>query len=151
MGTNFYLIHPIPQEKKEEFKRKVDSTDNLDEIYDAITEVFGVKEDYRTGDTNYRVHIGKRSCGWQFLFSRAIERHCRLTEKGIKKWLGTGKIVDEYGDEYTVEEFWKESVEGFKSGITSDEYYKEHPEERFRSYDYLTNGLRFTSDYRDFS
>lgn len=145
MGTNFYLIHPIPQEKKEELKKFIDSTDDIEDITNAVDDILDTQKNYETEDTRYKIHIGKRSMGWQFLFSRTLEDYCALTRNGITEWLKTGQIVDEYGEKYSSEDFWKE-VEACKDGMTSYDYEKKHPDEHTRAGygDYINDGLRFT-------
>ena len=47
------------------------------------------------------IHLGKTSCGWQFLFhkNRSVKDY-----KSFCKFIKTGKIVDEYGSVVTEEE-----------------------------------------------
>jgi len=56
------------------------------------------------GRGDKKKHIGKRSAGWSFTF-QATEYICSYVD-----WLSflennVGKIVDEYGDEMTLQEF----------------------------------------------
>ncbi len=70
-----------------------------------------------------RIHIGRRSCGWTFLF-RAWKEESYPRLLSYKNWLKffkdePGVIVDEYGKEYSVEEF-KNVIEDFKDGKKAD-------------------------------
>ena len=133
MGTNFYYIRPIPQSKKTEMKSRIDEINNIEDLYEMITDVLEPHVDPTTEDNVYNIHIGKRSGGWQFLFSLAISDYCEsLTKEGILDWLRTGIIVDEYGEKYTPEQFWKECVDDCSNGKISNEN------------DQVINGLRFT-------
>lgn len=50
-------------------------------------------------------HIGKRSCGWVFHFQAYPELNVRTVEDW-RTLTKTGFIYDEYGVEYTYNEFW---------------------------------------------
>ena len=58
-----------------------------------------------------KIHIGKSSCGWTFLF------HGTSTIRSASHWREItkgGKITDEYGTVWSYEDFWAK-VEGLKS------------------------------------
>ena len=52
-------------------------------------------------------HIGKRSAGWVFHF-QAHEKPNIKTVRGMRKYTRLGFIYDEYGREYSYDEFWLE-------------------------------------------
>ena len=56
-------------------------------------------------DLDEGMHIGKRSCGWVFCF-QAYEKPKIKTVKQMKKVTFNGFIYDEYGEEFTYQDFW---------------------------------------------
>ena len=80
------------------------------------------------------VHLCKISYGWQVCFDHNWGKYYMPTRRDLTAFLsepGTG-IFDEYGAEYTLEQFWNE-VDGHnaneRSIYTSERYEKEHPNE----------------------
>lgn len=51
-----------------------------------------------------RVHIGKSSAGWKFMFHAAPDKYRTFGQ--LRAWLKDYKIVDEYGEHKTHEEFF---------------------------------------------
>ena len=101
------------------------------------------------------VHIGKSSCGWQFLFHLGIRKYTcgqSLKKEDIDKWFRSGIIVDEYGDEISVDDFWT-LVDTKKDAMDYGQYYKKNPKDAYycRGYDQQIDGLRFTKDETEFS
>ena len=101
------------------------------------------------------MHIGKSSCGWQFLFYLGIRKYTcgqSLKKEDIDKWFRSGIIVDEYGDEISVDDFWV-LVDTKKNAMDYDQYYKKNPKDAYycRGYDQQIDGLRFTKDETEFS
>lgn len=66
------------------------------------------------------LHIGKRSVGWQFNFrAYTTDQHGFQREiRSRRDWEGrideVGTVTDEYGHEYTPEQFWAEVDESRK-------------------------------------
>lgn len=135
MGTNFYL-HRIPTE--EDIKKIHEAVDKLD--FDDAK--------YQMKLADKEIHIGKRSCGWQFHFDihRNMEwedcedgmeippeEFCleRVKEYIVEKIAEGWELKDEYGEVFTPEQFWEEEVGGSlycKKGFHNHEtYYKAHP------------------------
>ena len=53
------------------------------------------------------------------------------SKESLIKWLKSGQIVDEYGDEFTFDQFWNEEIANFLyKGYDLDSYAKEHYKER---------------------
>jgi len=94
MGTNFYCAYRITPEKHKTLQELLDKN-MYKELIDTLMNF--TKE----------IHIGKRSCGWQFLFESG-PWECNL--QSIKDFLSQPdiEIYDEYGIYFTSEEFWKE-------------------------------------------
>ena len=73
MGTNFYArIIPKEDEKNELINKIVNN--QFDEIEELTSELYGNRNEYtRKGNV---IHLGKRSCGWKFLWNPNIIRYC---------------------------------------------------------------------------
>lgn len=72
------------------------------------------------------IHIGKSSAGWQFHFQGYIDRDSFPKIASFEDWkreLQVGKIVDEYGREYTLPEFI-EIVEAKQKVLTNINHYE---------------------------
>ena len=147
MGTNYYWKPLITEEEREALLEKTKNVKTLQEIKDFIyNDILKERE--------AEVHIGKSSCGWQFLFHLGIRKYTcgqSLKREDIDKWLRSGIIIDEYGDEISVDKFWQ-LIDTKKDGMDYGEYYKNFPEDRYcRGYDQQIDGLRFTKDETEFS
>lgn len=148
MGTNYYWRPLMTEEQREKILDKVKKSKTLQSIRDFI--YYNILEEHPM-----EVHIGKSSAGWQFLFSLGIRKHIRgqsLKREDIDEWLRSGIIVDEYGDEESVDDFWK-MVDSKKDGMDYDEYYEKYPYHTYysRGFDQYIDGLRFTKDEIEFS
>ena len=97
MGTNFYCKR-IPT--KEQLNSIADLVVN-EKLDDAINEL---------QEVNQKIHICKRSCGWQIGFDHNNGEYYQPTRKSLEEFLSRPDIVifDEYNRKYTYEEFWKE-------------------------------------------
>ena len=113
MGTNFYLKRRLNKQQKEEIKKLIDSDGDYYEIVDKLYDC-------------HPVHIGKRSCGWRFLWDCHYFEHFEPNEESIKKFLQSGQIVDEYKEEFTYDQFINEEIgQTMTEGLTLEEYYKD--------------------------
>lgn len=97
MGTNFYM-------------KRIPTEDDIQKINELTTQrLFNELQNYVT-EINEEIHIGKRSGGWKFLFNHQDGKYFDPHhQESLKAWLDDPhyKIVDEYGEEYTFEEFWQ--------------------------------------------
>jgi hypothetical protein len=59
----------------------------------------------KCGRPSERLHIGKSSAGWRFLF-QFIEDKAR-TPLEWQSLIHNNRIMDEYGDEMSEQEFWR--------------------------------------------
>lgn len=153
MGTNVYYIKPITELEKEELKKRVDSVDNYDDLIDEIQKVLKYQYSYNLGDSTHKIHIGKRSSGWKFLFSLALRNHLDIDhdfKENLRKFLEIGYIEDEYGERYDFDTFWKEFVVDFQDGIDSEEYNKREPNQMYPGHDTYHCGYRFTDKEVEF-
>ena len=144
MGTNYYLCPIIKEEELKKLSNSLKECKTLYELKNSIHEITDYKKD--------RIHIGKSSYGWQFLFNLNIESYVpTISRNNIDKWLTTGIIFDEYDNKVDRKDFWK-IVDSKKDGMNYDEYYENFPEDRdYRGYDQYIDGLRFTISKYEFS
>ena len=97
MGTNFYCKRIPTQEQLNSIAKLVVSK-QIDEAIDKLNEV------------NERIHICKCSCGWQVGFDHNNGEYYEPTRKSLEEFLSQPGMVinDEYNNEYSYDEFWKE-------------------------------------------
>ena len=97
MGTNFYCKRIPTQEQLNSIAKLVVSK-QIDEAIDKLNEV------------NEKIHICKRSCGWQVGFDHNNGEYYQPTRKSLEEFLSQPGmvIIDEYNNEYSYDEFWKE-------------------------------------------
>lgn len=96
MGTNFYMKR-IPTEDDIQMMSTLALERKLDELQTFVNEL------------NKEIHIGKRSCGWKFLFNHQDGKYFDpKSQESLKAWLSDPhyQIEDEYGGKLTFEEFW---------------------------------------------
>lgn len=147
MGTNFYLKIPIHKREKEKIIELVNE-DKFEDLVEYVNEL------YKTND----IHLGKRSAGWQFLWDYHNGLYYKPELESIKEFLKKGNIYNEYGEKFTIDQFFKEELYGC---LYKDEhhwdletYQKEHPDEYHWSvdkYEFISEeGLRFSKN-EDFS
>ena len=117
MGTNYYAIKKVSKDKKTQMIHYIvnDMYDEFDELYNNEVK---------------RIHIGKSSCGWKFLFNYNNFKYYEPTRDSINNFLSNEdiKIVDEYGRDITLDKFW-EMVDLKKNGMDNKEFYSRYPDE----------------------
>ena len=156
MGTNFYA-RIIP--KEEDKQRLIDAINNnvYNVIEDLASELYGSRNEYsRRGNV---IHLGKRSCGWKFLWNPNVIRYCDgyidsetkefvpvwkydhvypLTKQGITDFVMREdvEIKDEYGEIQDPKEFLEMAFSwGQENGYTSKTYEESHKgESGYRNY-----------------
>ena len=150
MGTNYYAIRKLPKS----IKGKIcDLLEN--DLYDEAKSLF---------DYNYeKIHIGKQSYGWKFLFNYNNFKYYNLNKESIDKFLKNEDIqlCNEYNDKIEVNEFW-DMVESNREKMDNRTYYKdsvnlpfilmaEHVPYELKDkydvecYEFYSDGLRFSS------
>ena len=114
MGTNFYLKQKLSEQEKEKAIELLNLND-----YDELREML-------PND----IHIGKRSGGWKFHWDHNYFTFFKSSKESLIEWLKSGQIVDEYGDEFTFDQFWNEEIAHFLyEGYDMDSFVKEYPHE----------------------
>ena len=154
IGTNFYAKH-IPTQEEYDAMQKALINKQLDKLQELITKA------------TIQYHIGKRSYGWAFNFQAKEEpRQYWNNEEAqvpwednldsLKEYLNRSdvQIIDEYGKEFTPEQFWNEEIgESLRVHSTKDRnydsietYYCRHPEERtyYAQREKVKDGIRWT-------
>lgn len=156
MGTNFYA-RIIP--KEEDKQKLIDAINNNQHniIVDLASELYGRRNEYtRKGN---EIHLGKRSCGWKFLWNPNIIKYhdgyidpetkdyidvvkydyvYPLTKQGITDFCNKKDIIiyDEYGEQFNPEEFLEMAFSwGQPDGYTGKTYEESHKGETgYRNY-----------------
>ena len=154
MGTNFYAIKQLPNS----IKGKICELIEIDR-YDEAKKLF---------DDNYeKIHIGKSSFGWKFIFDYNHFKYYDLNRKSINDFLCRNdvKLYDEYGEQVSIDDFWR-LVDSKKDGYDNISFYKDSDtlpfllfeelipddlkEYKVEAYEFYSDDLRFAST-TDFS
>ena len=157
MGTNYYRI-PTDAEMQLRKEKLIQSVKNLDISADSVERRFGNQKpdsiyritawDEFTEAT--RIHLGKRNAGWKFLWNFNDNKYYKTGEE-LFKFIRSGRVVNEYGEEINQEEFIEMALNW--NGIDLIEYYKQNPTRRaysFGSEEKYIDGLRVSNSI-DFS
>lgn len=153
MGTNYYAVRIMDGDEKELAKELIEN-DQYEVLIDLINEKYS------------KIHIGKKSYGWKFLFNYHNGRYYEATKRSLNDFLSCHSIIDEYGKEISLESFWR-IVEDSKDGMDNKQYYEREGlskdlvmlddflSEKILSYkpcfyEFYNDGLRF-STLNDFS
>ena len=114
MGTNFYLRQKLSQDQRKEINKALDNGD------------FTKARELLPKD----IHIGKRNGGWKFHWDHNYFQYYKPSKESLIEWLKSGQIVDEYGDEFTFDQFWNEEIAHFLyEGYDMDSFAKKYPHE----------------------
>lgn len=166
MGTNFYkILEYTPSEKQEILQTLQDVANNI--INNGCIDW---RDENKLKSIPYkRIHLGKRSSGWQFLWNHNNGEYYQPSINSIMDFLEKpGKIVDEYDKVFTTDQFLNEEIKKWLWGNderhnwTGRKYYIDNPQETFHCWnyepvkvwgeefdapygDFIVNGLRFSS------
>lgn len=147
MGVNFYWIRQLSSDDKVDIFKAVDSSKSYSELIKNIQNCINYSEDPETEDSSEKIHVGKYSMGWQFLFSRKVLDLCTARKMFIISWLKSGELIDEYGTVYDPEQWWEEYVENNKTLLDSRAYIQQYQNGVGNPSDIIVNNLRFTDKY----
>lgn len=165
MGTNYYRI-PLEKDIQERQLSLIDEVTKLDISPDSIIrgfhldsyndDVMSYNSPWYTFLRDIKVHVGKRSSGWKFLWN--FHKHIFYKNKEeLFKYIRSGRIVNEYGELQDTEEFIKMALDwGQPDGhVIDDNYYKRQFDDKGKSrpnyisssdhYDTFIDGLRISS------
>ena len=117
MSTNYFRI-PKPSEVRVKYLDLVEQINGLD-----IWSPNNIRNDFRTIERGFdnlspwdvfledmKIHIGKRSSGWKFLWNFQDNKFYTNKEE-LLSFIRSGRIVDEYGELQDTEEFIKMALE----------------------------------------
>jgi len=151
MSTNYYKI-PKTTEVRERYVKLVEEISNLD-----IWSPENIYNEFRTTEKGFerwsawdefldgmKIHIGKRSGGWKFLWNFQDNKFYSNKEE-LLKFIRSGRIVDEYGELQDTEEFIKMALEwGQPDGYVLDDNYME---EQRKKPNYKPSSFNMSSYY----
>jgi hypothetical protein len=162
MSTNYYRI-PKQKVVREKYLELVEQISYMDifspeQIYNEFRAIEKGFERWSPWDNfidGLKIHIGKRSSGWKFLWNFQ-EGKFYTNKEELFKFIRSGKIVDEYGELQDTEEFIKMALEwGQPDGYVLDENYiaEQRKQPNYRPsfinmsnyYDKEIDGLRVSS------
>lgn len=154
MGTNFYA-RIIPKEEDKQKLIDAINNDKDDLIEDLASELYGHRNEYtRKGN---KIHLGKRSCGWKFLWNPNVikyydgyidpetkeyvsvvkyDRLYPLTKQGITEFVMREDIIitDEYGEQQDPKEFLEMAFSWGQPDGWTGKTYEEDPRSGPSSY-----------------
>lgn len=150
MGTNFFCIEKISRRQRSKIKSllreyievvdKVNTACDFHELHSKYNEMIleSIPE---------RVHLGKRSYGWQFLWDFHNGRYFKANLESIKKYLKDKIIFDEYGEVFSLDQFLNEEIADYLYNTDGKLY---DGVESLPSYYFISDGLRFSKseDFR---
>ena len=152
MGTNFYCKE-INKKKRKKFSDDLNDLSNYISHHVDNPEIDLKKKVEEFLDDNEefekKIHLGKRSYGWQFLWDYHNGLYFQSNLESIKKFLSQKNIViyDEYGKYFTVDQF-------FNQEIAYSLYKKDNLDDGmsgpYSSHYFISDKLRF-SKFEDFS
>ena len=135
MGTNYYRKRILTEDEinklTSDFRHCISSNTDIDEFKSELDEV------------TKHVHICKISYGWKVNFDHNWGEYYELNRNSITKFLSeeNSYICDEYGDRYTVDEFWAvvDSHNANPKNIYTSELYDEEQRKQGKYvYDYCS-------------
>lgn len=158
MGTNFYRI-PTHEEVEYRKSRLIKQVSELKLDPSSIKHGFKESdddswEDYSPWDKfmkHMSIHLGKRSSGWRFSWNFHNDQYYSSKDE-LLKFIRSGRVVDEYGEEIPADEFIEMALNWCPDGrIADEEYYRENPAPSFYSErpERVVDGLR-VSNHTDF-
>jgi hypothetical protein len=157
MSTNYYRI-PKANEVRIKYLDLVERINDLDiwspdNIMNEFSDIEKGFERWSPWDVfidGLKIHIGKRSSGWKFLWNFQDNKFYTNKEE-LFKFIRSGRVVDEYGELQDTEEFIKMALEwGQPDGcVLNQEYIDKHKSNHSSYissyYDKEVDGLRVSS------
>lgn len=104
MSMNYYLLLPIKPSFIKELKDLEDELSyNRERVLTLSTTLYDLKEEAQ----KYKIHLGKYSSGWSFLWDHNDFKYYEPTLASIKKFIidNNAIIVDECGEKFNWEDF----------------------------------------------
>lgn len=159
MGTNYYRT-PTINELETRRNRLMSRIRRMELTVESVNNDFTVGDPSKFDNwspwdefsDSVKVHLGKRSMGWKFLWNFNDNKYFKDKES-LLKFIRSGRIVDEYGNEMNQEKFIDMALSwGKEDGYDSETYCLEYPERRtsWSKPERYVDGLRI-SDSTNFS
>jgi hypothetical protein len=157
MGTNYYRV-PSAEEMNKRHESLKERVNNLNWVNDPAL----IESGFRTikGETEWdrispweeftqatSVHLGKRSGGWKFCWNFHKDKYYSNKEE-LFAFICDGRVVDEYGTEFTPDEFIEMAINWCPDGWDTQTYYKERPGDRISWIDYSKHQDRYVDGLR---
>jgi predicted AlkP superfamily phosphohydrolase/phosphomutase len=121
MGTNYFGIKKKTKEEVQEIDKHWDNIRVALE-YRKLGDIIEEAETLKEKENQLRVHLGKSSAGWRFLFNHNNWKYYGPSEKSIREFMNSCEtIINEYGKEVDIDEFW-ETVHSKKNGWNMEQY-----------------------------
>ena len=144
MGTNFFCVEKISRRQRSKIKSllreyiglvdKVDTACDLHELHSKYNEMI-------LDIIPEKVHLGKRSYGWQFLWDYHDGRYFKANLESIKEFLKDKIIVDENNEVFSLDQFLNEEIADYLYNTDG----KLHDcVKLLLSYYFISDGLRFS-------
>ena len=136
MSTNYYRVPKSHEmiKREQRLRMRIDAMDTINpsqiergfrSILVGEWDSISPWEEFLDG---IKVHLGKRSGGWKFLWNWNDKKHYK-TKDELFKFIKSGRVVDEYGQEMNDDEFIQMALQwGQEDGWDIETYYKEHPD-----------------------
>lgn len=135
MGTNYYRIP-----KEEELAKSLREYGDFETAFDLFKAI--VSGEVAIDVEDFKIHIGKNSGGWRFLWNWNDGEYYNSKEE-LLNFIRCGSIYNEYGDLQDAEEFIDFALN--KEGWDDTEYIKQNPRHGARVMDKYIDGLRVST------
>ena len=157
MGTNYYRVPPGHEmiKREQKLRMRIDEMDSVspEQIERGFRSVsvgewdsISPWEEFLDGT---KVHLGKRSSGWKFLWNWNDSKYYKTKEE-LFEFIRSGRVIDEYGGIMEQEEFIQMALQwGQEDGWDIETYYKEYPDRNpfilNRKHEEYLDGLRVST------
>lgn len=114
MGTNVYV-----------YRKPYEVPDFWSQLYKCAVnqDVRMLVDVLKSMPFDLKIHIGKRSAGWKFVFNHNDWKFYDYTRDSIDAFLQScDLIVDEYNNIITIDQFWSEFVDNHSGGFDGKSY-----------------------------
>lgn len=108
MGTNFYAIIPVKQRTVKALKSLSEKIEHGVDIDTYVSEIKDIQKEI----SEYKVHLGKRSCGWSFCWDANNLKYYKPSLTSIKEFIKKNNAIiqNEYGEEFSWEQFIEDEI-----------------------------------------
>lgn len=162
MGTNYYRIPTVTEmeERRARLAQRVAEMEltpaNIECNFNTIpTHDSDYSWEYDSPWSEFtdgiKIHLGKRSMGWRFCWN-FHKNHYYTNKAELIKFVKSGRVVNEYGEELTADEFLEMAFNWCPDGIIVDKaYFDKHEGHRSwmsnpqEYYDLEIDGLRVST------